>query len=97
MPEKKSTTKRTLKESTILYKEELTEGMMIVFRSYMAIFMVASVIANGAIGATYATFLYTRVNQQGASWYGWYSGAISLGLLSGAMFAPFLSRFPLGG
>ncbi|WP_370295048.1 MFS transporter [Rossellomorea marisflavi] len=96
LPEKDSTPKRTLKESTILYKEELTEGMMIVFRSYMAIFMVASVVANGAIGATYAILPVYTGESAGASWYGWYLGAISLGLLSGALFAPFLSRFPLG-
>ena len=95
-PEKKNTTKRTLKESTILYKHELTEGMMIVFRSYMAIFMVASVIANGAIGATYAILPVYTGESAGASWYGWYLGAISLGLLTGALFAPVLSRFPLG-
>lgn len=69
---------------------------MIVFRSYMAIFLVASVIANGAIGATYAILPVYTGESAGASWFGWYLGAISLGLLSGAMFAPVLSRFPLG-
>ncbi len=96
LPEKKRNRKRTLKESTILYKGELAEGMMIVFRSYMAIFLVASVIANGAIGATYAILPVYTGESAGASWFGWYLGAISLGLLSGALFAPVLSRFPLG-
>ncbi len=96
LPEKKSTTKRTLKESTLQYKKELAEGVMIVFRSYLAIFLVASVVANGAIGATYAILPVYTGESAGASWYGWYLGAISLGLLSGAALAPILNRFPLG-
>ncbi|WP_249931478.1 MFS transporter [Rossellomorea marisflavi] len=96
LPEKKSTTKRTLKESTLQYKKELAEGVMIVFRSYLAIFLVASVVANGAIGATYAILPVYTGESAGASWYGWYLGAISLGLLSGAALAPILTRFPLG-
>ncbi|MGX1264378.1 MFS family permease [Rossellomorea marisflavi] len=96
LPEKKSTPKRTLKESTLQYKKELAEGVMIVFRSYLAIFLVASIVANGAIGATYAILPVYTGESAGASWYGWYLGAISLGLLSGAALAPILTRFPLG-
>lgn len=96
LPEKDSTPKRTLKESTLQYKKELAEGVMIVFRSYLAIFLVASVVANGAIGATYAILPVYTGELAGASWYGWYLGAISLGLLSGAALAPILTRFPLG-
>ena len=89
-------TKTTVSEKFNSYKEDLAEGFSIVFRSRLAKFLLGSIIANFAIGSTYAVLPAFANLRGGSEAYGLYLAAISGGALIGALTASFFEKYPLG-
>ncbi|MGD6967001.1 MFS transporter [Rossellomorea vietnamensis] len=86
----------SVKEKVVSYKKDLAEGFGIVFRSKLAKFLLGSVVANFAIGSTYAVLPAFAELRGGSEAYGLYLAAISGGALIGALSASFFGKYPLG-
>ncbi|WP_412103372.1 MFS transporter [Rossellomorea aquimaris] len=78
------------------YKEDLVEGFSIVFNSHLAKFLLGSIVANFAIGSTYAVLPSFADGRGGSELYGLYLAAISGGALCGALLASLLGKYPIG-
>ncbi|MGD7025197.1 MFS transporter [Rossellomorea vietnamensis] len=86
----------SVKEKAVSYKKDLAEGFGIVFRSKLAKFLLGSVVANFAIGSTYAVLPAFAELRGGSEAYGLYLAAISGGALIGALSASFFEKYSLG-
>lgn len=92
----KSKQKTTLKTSIKTYGSDLKEGFSIVFSSLLGTFLLGSIFANAAIGASQAVLPAFSDLTGGAYLYGFYLAAMSTGALVGALISPWFGRFPIG-
>ncbi|WP_421379547.1 MFS transporter [Bacillus salacetis] len=88
--------KISIKEKAVSYKKDLAEGFAIVFRSRLAKFLLGSIVANFAIGSTYAVMPAFAEIRGGSEAYGLYLAAISGGALIGALTASLFEKYSLG-
>lgn len=98
LPSSNIKTKQTqsVKWITSEYIAALKEGFSIVFHSLLGTFLIATVIANFAIGAAQAVLPAFSQLAGGATLYGFYLAALSTGSLLGALISNWLGKFPVG-
>lgn len=80
----------------IQYKADLIEGFLFIKNSFIPLFLIASIVANFAIGAVTAILPEYAYSKGGEHFYGLYLGSVSAGLLIGAICASFFDKTPLG-
>lgn len=94
--ENKPSVDKDLKLLLKIYWIELTDGLKYVFKSIIAKLFVAIIVANFAIGATFAVLPAYGDFLGGPEYYGYLMAALSAGTLLGALLASVMDRFPLG-
>ncbi|MDQ0219587.1 MFS transporter [Peribacillus cavernae] len=78
------------------YLIDLKEGFIIVFHSLLGSFLIGSVIANFAIGITFAILPSFADSRGGSEVYGLFLTGLSAGSLIGALLASWLGKFKTG-
>ncbi|UFU01320.1 MFS transporter [Radiobacillus kanasensis] len=88
--------RKNIKLSIVEYGRDLKEGIYLVFKSLLWVFLIGSFVANLAIGITMAILPDFSEELGGVEMYGILLTALSTGSLTGALLGPILGKYKVG-